>query len=135
MRSVLVGLLLILTACGCVVQAQGSIVKTYISSGLEALDRADYPRAEKLFRAAIQESPSVGDSDLTENAILVAQNGLIAALMSQEKLVEAELAARDHLRLEEIVHTKESPDYTVGLNNLGLILAKQGKLDEAEATH
>ena len=114
--------------------AQESIWVTYMSGGMQAMERGNYADAEKLFRAAVTEAAKAGDSG-NKNApgmMLDSLEGLGGALRSQNKFADAERVVRESLQLLDMTTTDSDPKYSLTLNNLGLLLTQQNKFNEAE---
>ena len=117
--------------------AQDEILKSYLQSGIIALQQGEYSKAETLFRSALSEIQNSSVSDETKmSATLVSLNGLAMALMNQQKYVEAESATRRQIQLLELSGKSENnSDYAVALNNLGLILSYRQQFSEAIGYH
>lgn len=123
-----------LAAVTTTVFAQTSLVESYLDDAHAALLRADYPRAERLFRAALSEANKVQKAEESVEATLNALNGLGNALVEQGKLPEAEKIAREHIKLCELVDGAKTQRCLVARANLAEILQRESKFEEAEQT-
>ena len=107
---------LILLICSIGAAAQESIWVTYMSGGMQAMERGNYADAEKLFRAAVSEAAKAGDSG-NKNApgmMLDSLEGLAGALRSQNKLADAERVVRESLQLLEMTTAESDSKYSKG---------------------
>ena len=96
-----------LLVCSIATAAQESIWVTYMSGGMQAMERGNYADAERLFRAAVTEAAKAGDAG-NKNApgmMLDSLEGLGGALRAQNKFADAERVVRESLQLLEMTTT------------------------------
>jgi Tfp pilus assembly protein PilF len=120
-RLMLVGLLLLVTACSAAPREQRTqaaprdpaAARDRIEAGNLAVRLGDLPRAERSFRQAVAADPLNG----------VAHNNLGKVLYHQRRLFDAAEAFQTAARL--------LPDHPEPQNNMGLVFESAGQLDEA----
>ena len=97
-------------------------------AGRAAYERADYPRAQKMFAAAVTAAERFGDDDLRLARSL---NNLAAAYAAQGKYAEAEPLYQRALAILEKVLGPDHPDVAAVLSNYADLLRATKRGTEA----
>ena len=124
--------LLLIGAVAANVRAQESLVESYLGEARSAIVRADYPRAERLYRVALTEANKLSNQVAKVEGALTALNGLGNSLVSQQKLSDAESVVRTHIELCELADNARSRRCLMARANLSEILQRESKFQEAE---
>src|SRR2546428_10752109 len=116
--------------------AQESVFRSYMQSGRNAFELGNYAEAERFYRLAIKEvgltTSAIANTETVSGAVveqlLDALNALGSAYYAQRYYEDAERVIRKEIVLLEILPSYEKlPDYTLALNNLGLVLSSHEK--------
>jgi len=125
-RRILFQIAFAITATCCATAAAQDVMwETYIKAGIEARDRAEYAKAEKLYRAALREAEAFGPQD---PRLATSLNNLGLLYATQGKYAEAmPLLKRALAILEKVLGPKHPNTMTARENYAGLLK----KLNEA----
>jgi len=108
--------------------AEAVLRQTFTTGGTAALEKGNYPEAERLLKAALTEAGKYPKEYIQLNAIL---EKLGSCYLRQGKLADAEPL---YLRLSESCARYKgdsSPAYADSLYNLALLYGRQGKVEQA----
>lgn len=100
-----------------------------MAAGQQALTAEDYPRAERIFSAALVKARG-GEGD--ELRVALTLTFLARAYEGQRKFIDAEPRYLEALRIVQKVRGPDHPDAAAILNNLGVLNRMHGQYPEAE---
>lgn len=100
-----------------------------MQAGDAALQRGQYPEAERIFTAAVHKAEEFG---LHDRRVAVTLAHLAQTYSAQGKFVEAEPLYLEALKIYQDVHGENHLDVAAMLNNLGVLHRKHGQYADAQ---
>jgi serine/threonine protein kinase len=111
-------------------ETQEAIAAMHTLASIAAEGRADYARAESLYRRALASEQKVLGA--TNTTTLATMNNLAAVLAREAKYPEAEDRYRELVETKRRVLGADHPSTLTSLNGLGVLYRNEGKYSEAE---